>query len=291
LGEIVSAPNTKLTRPLKGNYGSAAGSIIVRSEEVSQSKDIIQFQLKANKVDKKDFFGKSDPFLNFYRCNEDNSFTLVKRTEVIKNTLDPSWAPFEMPVRDLCNGDHDRTIKVECVDWDSDGSHDYIGEFTTNVRELVGDGTGGKSEFLLINKEKQKKKGSSYKNSGVLKVVKAVLQVRHSFLEFVSGGCDLNFSVAVDFTASNGNPTDTRSLHYNNPAQPNQYQQAMRAVGDIIQDYDADQLYPAYGFGARVPPVGGLSHCFSLNLDDRNPQCYGIHGLMTAYQNCINKVQ
>ena len=24
------------------------------------------------KLDKKDFFGKSDPFLVFYRCNEDN---------------------------------------------------------------------------------------------------------------------------------------------------------------------------------------------------------------------------
>ena len=29
-------------------------------------------QFNGKKLDKKDFFGKSDPFLVFYRCNEDN---------------------------------------------------------------------------------------------------------------------------------------------------------------------------------------------------------------------------
>lgn len=31
-------------------------------------------QLCANKLDKKDFFGKSDPFLVFYRSNEDGTY-------------------------------------------------------------------------------------------------------------------------------------------------------------------------------------------------------------------------
>lgn len=30
-------------------------------------------QMCANKLDKKDFFGKSDPFLVFYRSNEDGT--------------------------------------------------------------------------------------------------------------------------------------------------------------------------------------------------------------------------
>ena len=34
-------------------------------------------QFNGKKLDKKDFFGKSDPFLTFYRCNEDNR--LVKQ--------------------------------------------------------------------------------------------------------------------------------------------------------------------------------------------------------------------
>ena len=31
-------------------------------------------QFCAHKLDKKDFFGKSDPFLTFYRANEDNRY-------------------------------------------------------------------------------------------------------------------------------------------------------------------------------------------------------------------------
>lgn len=145
-------------------------------------------QLCANKLDKKDFFGKSDPFLVFYRSNEDGTwvtalssdasppsvafrlgvgyirlhqnlgpeftqgstqyvptkwegtknlqgyqvpslgsvllkrhnsillllcrFTICHKTEVVKNTLNPVWQPFSIPVRALCNGDYDRSALV-----------------------------------------------------------------------------------------------------------------------------------------------------------------------------------
>jgi hypothetical protein len=36
------------------------------------------------------------------------SFTVVHRTEVIKNSLNPTWRPFTIPVKTLCNGDHVR---------------------------------------------------------------------------------------------------------------------------------------------------------------------------------------
>lgn len=36
-------------------------------------QDIATMQMCANKLDKKDFFGKSDPFLVFYRSNEDGT--------------------------------------------------------------------------------------------------------------------------------------------------------------------------------------------------------------------------
>ena len=41
-------------------------------------------QLCANKLDKKDFFGKSDPFLEFYKPGDDGKWMLVHRTEVGK---------------------------------------------------------------------------------------------------------------------------------------------------------------------------------------------------------------
>ena len=55
----------------------------------------------------------------------------------------------------------------------------------------------------------------------------------------------INFTVAVDFTASNGNPQNPESLHYMTAQQPSLYSRALQAVGEIVQDYDR------YGAGAN----------------------------------------
>ena len=65
----------------------------------------------------------------------------------------------------------------------------------------------------------------------------------------------MHFTVAVDFTASNGNPDHPQSLHFRGAAQtPNHYVTAIQAVGGIIQDYDHDKRFAALGFGAKIPP-------------------------------------
>ncbi|KAM7056181.1 copine-8 isoform 3-T4 [Acridotheres tristis] len=101
----------------------------------------------------------------------------------------------------------------------------------------------------------------------------------------------INFTVAIDFTASNGNPSQPTSLHYMNPYQLNAYGMALRAVGEIIQDYDSDKMFPALGFGARLPPDGRVSHEFALNGNPQNPYCHGIDGVMEAYYRSLKCVQ
>lgn len=61
-----------------------------------------------------------------------------------------------------------------------------------------------------------------------------------------------------------GLPSQPTSLHYASPYQLSAYALALKAVGEIIQDYDSDKLFPAYGFGAKVPPDGKISHQFPL---------------------------
>ena len=46
---------------------------VVSAEEMSSCKEQITMQWCGKKLDKKDFFGKSDPFLLFYRSNEDGT--------------------------------------------------------------------------------------------------------------------------------------------------------------------------------------------------------------------------
>ena len=131
--------------------------------------------------------------------------------------------------------------------------------------------TASTAQCPSLNEKKQQKKGKSYKNSGKLIVSRFDITVEPSFVDYIQGGTSINFSVAVDFTASNGNPSDPNSLHYMNPAyMENQYTTAIRSVGEIIEDYDTDKQFPALGFGARIPPSGQVSHEFFLNLQD-NP--------------------
>ncbi|XP_054911376.1 copine-8 isoform X3 [Poeciliopsis prolifica] len=143
LGEVVGSQGSRLEKPLGGIQGKKCGTIIVKAEELNNCRESVMIQFCGTKLDKKDFFGKSDPFLVFYRSNEDGTFTICHKTEVVKNTLNPVWQAFKIPVRALCNGDYDRSIKVEVYDWDRDGSHDYIGEFMTSYREL----SVGQSQF------------------------------------------------------------------------------------------------------------------------------------------------
>ena len=64
--------------------------------------------------------------------------------------------------------------------------------------------------------------------------------------------------------------------------QNNQYTNAIRAVGDIVQEYDSDKQFPAYGFGAKLPN-GHVDFCFNVNLTP-NPDCNMIDGVLYAYR-------
>ncbi|RUS68814.1 hypothetical protein EGW08_023425 [Elysia chlorotica] len=137
--------------------------------------------------------------------------------------------------------------------------------------------------FELIHPKRNKKAGQVY-------VASCQIEEQSSFIDYIRGGMQMNFTVAVDFTASNGNPQSPTSLHYYNPYQLNQYAAAISAVGDIIQNYDSDKMFPALGFGARLPD-GSVSHEFALNFQPQNPFCAGIDGVLAAYYHSLNSVQ
>ncbi|TNM87167.1 hypothetical protein fugu_007397 [Takifugu bimaculatus] len=289
LGEIVGSPASRLEKSLGGIPGRKCGTIILSAEELGNCRDCATMQFCANKLDKKDFFGKSDPFMVFYRSNEDGTFTICHKTEVMKNTLNPVWQAFSIPVRALCNGDYERTIKVEIYDWDRDGSHDFIGEFTTSYKELCR-GQGQSNVYEVMNAKKKLKK-KRYINSGTVSLLSFSVESEHTFLDYIKGGTQIHFTVAIDFTASNGNPSQSTSLHYMNPYQMNAYAMALKAVGEIIQDYDSDKMFPALGFGAKLPPDGRVSHEFPLNGNTENPYCNGMEGILEAYHQSLKTVQ
>uniref|UniRef100_A0A3B5PU18 Copine family member 9 n=1 Tax=Xiphophorus maculatus TaxID=8083 RepID=A0A3B5PU18_XIPMA len=239
LGEIIGSPGGRLERTLSGIPGKKCGSIVFTAEELSNCRDIATMQFCANKLDKKDFFGKSDPFLVFYRSNEDGTFTICHKTEVIKNNLNPVWQKLS---------------------------------FTTSYREL----SRGQSQFNVYEVSCVRR------NSQKVTLLSFKVESEHTFMLFRT------YILALH---SIGNPSQPTSLHYMSPYQMNAYAMALKAVGEIIQDYDSDKLFPAYGFGAKLPPDGKISHGFPLNSNTENPNCVGIEGVLEAYFHTLRTVQ
>ena len=105
---------------------------------------------------------------------------------------------------------------------------------------------------------------------------------RPEFVDYLSGGCQISLAVAIDFTASNGDPREPGTPHYFHPPQSkewNDYEKAIFAVGSILAKYDSDQRMPVWGFGAKYNGI--VRHCFQCGQD---VEVEGVQGIMDAYR-------
>lgn len=101
-----------------------------------------------------------------------------------------------------------------------------------------------------------------------------------TFVDYISGNCDLSMCVAIDFTGSNGDPRRPGTLHhFSQVGQMNGYEKAITAVGGIVAKYDSDQLFPVFGFGAKYDGV--VRHCFQVG---QGKEVHGVNGILDAYK-------
>eukprot|EP00736_Rhodelphis_marinus_P005477 Rmarinus@m.8941 len=270
VGEIAGAPNAKLIKPLyKGE--KERGVITVTAEEVRGSAGQVEIQFGAQNLAKKDFFGKSDPFLEISRMLPSGEMRLLHKTEVISNNLDPTWKPFMLSQQQLCGGDPNSALHFQISDWDAHSASDPIGHYEVPISSLSG--TNNPRFRLLHPKGKDK-------DVGYLVVLR--YKPKRTFLEYLSMGYRLRFIVGVDLTASNGDPRRTDSLHFMAPNHWNEYQLAIQAVGTIVACYDPQQLFAAFGFGCKLPD-GRVSFAQPLTGQPENPYCQGVNGVLQAY--------
>ncbi|KAG2695393.1 hypothetical protein I3760_07G011200 [Carya illinoinensis] len=288
VSEIVTKQSQSLTLNLHGKSGHIGlrnlGVLTIHAEELVASRSAVEMILRCSYLDNKDLFSKSDPFLRVSRIVESGGSIPICKTEVVNNNLNPTWKPLCLSMQQF--GSKDNPLIIECFDFNSSGNHVLIGKLQKSVADLEKLHKGRSGADLTLTSHH----GHEKVLKGQLFVDQFCEKEEYSFLDYISSGFELNFMVAVDFTASNGNPRNPDSLHYIDPSgQLNSYQKAIIDVGEVIQFYDSDKRFPAWGFGGRTSD-GTISHCFNLNGSAGGFEAEGVEGIMTAYTSALHNV-
>ncbi len=120
--------------------------------------------------------------------------------------------------------------------------------------------------------------------------VKLILEKEYSFLDYLRGGVQINLTIGIDYTGSNGNPSSPNSLHYIGTNELNSYEIAIKSCGNIVAYYDYDQLFPVYGYGAKINNSQEVNHCFPINMDNNNPEINTIDNVLFYYRQSLSQV-
>lgn len=108
-----------------------------------------------------------------------------------------------------------------------------------------------------------------------------------SLIKLKKDGLNIDLSIAIDFTGSNGSPDYSSSLHYIKNGFINNYEKSIRACCDILSVYNKKDEYEVFGFGANVN--GEFSNCFNINFNE-NSKIKGVENIIKEYKNAVNKV-
>mmetsp|Transcript_15009 Transcript_15009/g.56934 ORF Transcript_15009/g.56934 Transcript_15009/m.56934 type:complete len:523 (+) Transcript_15009:482-2050(+) len=280
-------------RRILDDSGKARGQLKIYAEEKVHSSEYLVFSLAGRKLANKDgLFGKSDPYFVVNRLSEDGAWVGVHKSEVIKNNLNPRWSTQKLSLGKV-GGDRYRPLRIEVWDYDKNGKHDYMGHCELSVHDILDRGERNDQSFdIAVVEEKKAQKKRNYTNSGHLCVTEARLVVIPSFLDYLAGGLEISMMVSIDFTGSNGNPLDPISLHaISSSGAANEYERAINAVGRVLEPYDADKMFPVYGFGARTSAGAPVSHAFRLVPSAEQEEVRGVDGILSVYKAAIPNVQ
>jgi len=299
LGRVVGSKHSKFSPELmlsgSGLKGPLEGAVAVLAEEVKTDVfdgDKLSIVFKGMSLAAKDPLlqgGKSDPYLKILRTRKDGELEEVYKSEVVPNNLNPAWNSFEVKLVDLCNGDLDAPLIMEC--WDHDkavmgfgsSTDDMIGKKTITARQLIDD-----TQVQLEDYKQRKVELDPGKIGWESTLTLEIREQAPTFLDYFAGGYNMKVSLAIDFTGSNGNPSNKKSLHYMGGDNPNDYQRALSGVLDVLLAYDDDDMVDVMGFGGIVKKKA--NHCFPLNSTKSFEVGGGVKGVLETYKKAVTSI-
>ncbi|CAD8199413.1 unnamed protein product [Paramecium pentaurelia] len=288
LGSIAGSRDQVLIVDIKKGT-KKTGSLIVKAEQVRSLNQKLRMQIYGSQLPNTRFlpWQSTCPFFRLYRESQDsNQNLLIYESEKIKNCQNPKWRRLDITLQKLCNGNLEKLLKVEVLDYKFHGNHQQIGHTQFRVNEVI-DMKQYQKQLLDRNNNEV----------GLITFNDFKIFDPPTFMDYLQSGTQINLIAAIDFTGSNGSPNTSNSLHYidTQSGKLNQYQQALLAVGDILLNYSYDKRVPMYGFGCKPNLKNFKStqtlHCFPLNGNPQDPEVEGIDGIMQTYSYALKNVQ
>ncbi len=198
LHEIMRAKQQTVKLELMQKPGKKAGLATIQAE---QFKERLSANIARLCIEGVGIRAAAGLFYRLLRINETSGdFVPVYQSECIKGTQgNYKWMPVKIATATLFRDDQNKLLQMELYEYSSRGDHKLLGKnqfkFATILDNYKWDDPVG--TFLFKNVEVQK---------------------RPSFMDYLFGGCNISLAVAIDFTGSNGRPTDRSSLHFIDPS-------------------------------------------------------------------------
>ena len=175
---VLGARKQTIILDLQNKSKKSTGKMIVRGEKSDASKSTIIWQWSGIKLMNTDgWFGKSDPFLRFFKVRPQGDTLLVHETEFIKNNLDPVWKECKVDGARLCNDDFNAPIRVECWDDEPDKNFRYIGDVDITINQII----DGQKDFILHNPKKNTP-------TGTLRLLSFTIEDKYHLIDFIRSG-------------------------------------------------------------------------------------------------------
>jgi len=166
-------------------------------------------------------------------------------------------------------------------------NNQFLNSFKKSLKELPKDNIsksyyGNNNIIKFTNPNNYNQYFNLYDNSEISK--------NYTLREYIDAGVKIALSIGIDFTDSNNQPFPYKNLHSIEQNKPNDYELAFLSCGYIIGYYDDDQLFPVYGFGAKINNsyTDEVSMCFNLNFKN-NPNIEKLDNVIKTYHKCIKE--
>ncbi|CAL8074663.1 unnamed protein product [Orchesella dallaii] len=298
VGEVVSAPRSRFTRSLRlPSIHSTSGvqpTATIDCEEIGECKKTMRFQIMLTDLDKT-FFAKSTSqniFVDISKQTPGGSWVLLHRTDKIHVTA--TFPTVSLRLSSVCSkGNVEALLRFQLyVDKHKAKSSKLIGQIVTNYIELTEKCSGNGVANFHLSRTQPSSLEQNLTSGMSINILNLRTEIQKTFMDHLQEGLELNYAVAIDFTASNGDPKHLSSLHYNYGERDNPYVATLKILDGILKDYSYMNEWNAYGFGAKGFPLSNrVNHKFALNFKETNPICQGMEQVLSSYHRTLQRVK